>query len=465
MASIGDSFNNMRHALTNAPRISSSSERGAFKRVGGYRNPHTGAGEVKGDGYFVPTRVNSRGYMEIMRVESWAANKFISIPVDDQFVEWREFNADKKIADAMIDAENRHQVKKKLAKAMKAGRLHGTGMLVMMTQDAPMNQPLDVETLRQGDLTNLMYFDRFDCNTYPDILIDPFDPYHGEPIEYEFIISHGNRIKVHPSRVLRFDGITPLTSTGWSRYTLHWGLSELIPVTLALLQDSSVASATSFLVGEASIPVIKMTSFRESLAAGGPEPDDLSPQELGMHMNELKSVYRTLFLDMEDEFMRVAVNFTGLPALMNEFAARLAAAADIPATRFWAQSPKGMNATGESDERNYALHVASKQEEQLTEPLRRLDAVLAKDAGLSEPPPYTFRSLIDLSDFDRAEIANKKVDAVYKGLLAGLFDADEGRLMVDGDEFFGNLDGPAPPEPVIQASRIDPAPKPDSPAT
>ena len=62
-----------------------------------------------------------------------------------------------------------------------------------------------------------------------------------------------------------------------------------------------------------------------------------------------------MLVDKNDEFDRVSYNFQGLPDLMDRFAERLAAAADIPATRFMGQAPKGMNATGASDEKNYAL--------------------------------------------------------------------------------------------------------------
>ena len=470
MASLLSPFRKLGQIFTGKNSATVSVSRyNPYARMGGYRNPHTGAGEIRGDGDFSPTRITSRSHMEVIAVESWAAKKFISIPVNDMFVEWREFNVDKETATQMENAERKHKVQQQLAKAMRAARKQGTGLLVMVTREAPLEEPLDINALKPGDLETLKVFDRFDCPIQPLIDENPFSPFDGDVLEYNFTMRNRQRnitIDVHPSRVIRFDGIMPDTDTGWSQYTAHWGVSELVPVILSILQYASVSSAVNHLMSETSIPVIKMSNFREALAAGGIEPDDVSPEQMGQKINEMKSVYRTLFLDLEDEFMRVAVNYSGIPQILNEFALSLAAAADIPATRFWAQSPKGMNATGESDERNYALHIASQQKALLTDPLARLDEVLAIDAGLDEPPPYTFRSLIDVSDHERATIANLKADALYKIVLSGLASRDEARQMLDGDALFGNLDGPAPAELELQTAgdTAPQTPTPDSPA-
>ena len=472
MATLRNSFEHVRQSWRNAATISGTTRKRSFNpyaRQGGYRNPHTGAGEIRGDGEFIPTRIISRDYMEVMTTESWAAKKFVGLPVNDMFVEWREFNTEKDVADIMEAAERKHKIKKQLARAMRAGRRQGSGMLVMVTNEAPLQEPLDVDALEPGDLETLKVYDRFDCPTIPLIDEDPFSANEGMISEYNFTLRHNRDISldVHPSRVIRFDGIMPDTDTGWSQYTPYWGVSELVPVILAILHYASVSSAVAHLVDETSIPVVKMASFREALSAGGQEPGEASPEEMGQKMNELKSVYRTFFMDLEDEFLRVAVNYAGIPQIMNEFALLVAAAADIPATRFWAQSPKGMNATGEGDERNYGLHIASQQNDLLVDPLMRLDMVVARDAGLDEPPPYTFRSLIDVSDHERATIANLKADALYKIVLTGLVTRDEARLMLDGDDFFGNLQGSAPATPELQTGQGAGGvqePRPDSPA-
>ena len=414
---------------------------------GGFRNPVTGAGGLADKaehGFFTPTRIVSRWELETLYVQSWAARKFIDIPVDDMLIRWRTFEGegeDEAAVEAMESTELRHRVRDRLSRAMKAGRLTGSAFLVMATAEAPLDEPLIPERVRPGDLLNLIVYDRFDASIV-ERDTDPFSPEYGQPLRYRFSGRGAPMLSVDASRVLRFDGLTPLSSTSWQAYDQDWGVSELIPVVVSLLQDAGIASGVAHLAAEASVPVVKMHNFREALAHGGKsdDPDEVSPDRMGEEINMRRSLYRTLFLDKEDEFERVTVTFAGLADLLDRFALRLAAAADIPATRFWGRSPVGLNATGESDMRNYALRVAALQQALLTTPLSRLDAVLARDAGLAAPLAYTFASLLDLSEQEQAETAKTRAEAVNTAIQAGLIDENEGRAALDGDPIFGTLE-------------------------
>ena len=417
--------------------------RGALALTGGgYANPWTGAGgqAAKSEGgFFTPTRLHSRALLETLYVQSWAARKFIDIPVDDMLIRWRIFSDDDEDGvRAMADAESRHRVRSRLARAMKSGRLHGSACMVIATMDAPLLDPLDLDRLRPGDLSNLIVFDRYDASV-AGYDLDPFSPSYGEPTGYRFTSRGGPILEVDASRVLRFDGIEPLSLTGWQAYDQDWGVSEIVPVMLSILQDAGIAGGVAHLAAEASVPVIKLQDFKLALAGERTETG-LSPSELGEEINLHRSIYRTMFMDVEDEYERVSVAFAGLADLMDRFARRLAAAADIPATRFWGQSPVGMNATGESDMRNYAVRVAALQEARLRSPLAVLDEVLARDAGLAEPLPYEFASLLDLSDAEKAETAKVRAEAVNTAIQAGLIDENEGRAALSGDPVFGELD-------------------------
>lgn len=410
---------------------------------GGYLNPATGAGglaDKSEGGFFTPTRVFNRSLLETVYVESWAARKFIDIPVDDMLIRWRLFDGDDEAAiEAFSETEDRHRVRSRLARAMKAGRLYGSAFLVIATRDAPLIEPMDPERIRPGDLSNLIVFDRYDASVAQRDS-DPFSATYGEPLTYRFTSRSGAMLDVDASRVLRFDGIEPLSLTGWQAYDQDWGVPEIVPVMLSILQDAGIASGVAHLASEASVPVIKMQDFKVALSGGSRSESGLSVEELGQEISLLRSIYRTLFMDVEDEFERVSVNFTGLADLLDRFARRLAAAADIPATRFWGQSPVGMNATGESDMRNYAVRVAAMQESKLRGPLAVLDSVLAGDSGVAEPPGYEFPSLLDLSDAEKAQTAKIRAEAVNVAMQAGLLDEDEGRAALSGDPVFGDLD-------------------------
>ena len=432
---------------------------------GGPVNPVSGMGtqaDKSEHAFFEPTRVSWRGDLEVIYAQSWACKKFIDIPVDDMMIRWRrwkvgENNAEeskdsvkKKKADVetMEAAEKEYDVVNKLGRAMKAGRLYGTGLLVMMTREAPLETPLVPDRIRAGDLVGLQVFDRFDASvTLRDD--DHLSPTYGEALVYRINPARGFGFNVHASRVLRFDGITPLSDDGYTLYDRDWGISEVVPAILAIMQDQTVATAVAHLATEASIPVIKVANLRDALAAAEND-NEASAEKIGQDINLYKSVFRLLMMDAgNEEFERVSVNFGGIKDVQEQFARRLAAAAGIPATRFWSQSPVGMNATGESDMVNYAQHVAAMQNRLLTDPLMRLDEVLVRNEGLTEAPEYEWLPLTDLSEVDQATIAKNKAEAMMAAVNSGVIDEDDAREALDGDAVFGTLEGMAPglPEP------------------
>lgn len=146
---------------------------------------------------------------------------------------------------------------------------------------------------------------------------------------------------------------------------MRYGVSILQPVLSALLEDEAIAASVAHLVQETSIPIVQVPGLREALSAAGPVDFDTVDASHYMSMlNANKGIYRTLLLDQDEDFKRVDVSWSGLPDLMDRMASRLAAAADIPATRFEGRSPVGMNATGDSDMDNYVLMLEAERNRQ-----------------------------------------------------------------------------------------------------
>ena len=351
-------------------------------------------------------------------------------------------------ADAMRDAEKKYKVAMKLNAAMWAARLHGGALAVMMLKDGPMTSELVPDRIREGDFMGFRVFDRFDVQVI-ERETDPMDPEADGPLIYQITPSRGGAsFPVHASRVLRFDGIKRRNSWGFEAYyDYDWGVSELVPAIMSFLEDQSLVSSVSHLSQEASISVLAVESQRK-LVAGERAPDEPSVEEIGERINALKSNFRLLVLDREhEEFRREAVNFGGLADLMDRFANRLAAAADIPATRFNGRSPMGMNATGDSDAQNYIMMIEARRENRLEHILPQVDMVLARNAGFEEPPPYEFRSLMELSEKDVAEVATLKVQALSTTLKDNVIGEEEYRRQLDGDPIFGSLPEEDLPEP------------------
>ena len=170
-------------------------------------------------------------------------------------------------AEKMVEAEQRHMITKRLRMAMRSARAYGTSLMVLVTKEAPLEEPLVVERIRPGDLTAIRVFDRYDADVR-NRESELEAPNYGRPNSYFLSptwIQGGSR-EIHSSRVLRFDAITPLTDSSFYNYESDWGVSEFVPVILPLIQDQSLASAIAHMSQEASIPVLGISDLRELIA-------------------------------------------------------------------------------------------------------------------------------------------------------------------------------------------------------
>ena len=423
--------------------------------AGGIMNSKTGMGtslDNTESSFFQPTRMNTRYQLEILRVQSWAARKFFEIPVDDMLMRWRAWMGDEgdSSVEMMMEAEERHQIRSQLRQAMIAGRQYGTSLMIMVTKEAALDTPLMLNQIRPGDLVGLPVFDRFSASVHTRNFnyLDTSMAGVQHPELYRIHPTRGDGFYVHSSRVLRFDGIMPPTSDGFTVYDWDWGISEIIPAMLSVLQDQTIASAAAHLTQVASIPVLTISGLREAVSG----KSDLTPEQIGQQVNSMMSIFRLMMLDKGNEdFTRVPVTFGGFDKIQQMAAVRLAASAGIPYTRFFGQSPGGLNATGDSDWRNYCAMVEGQRHEKLSRNIQRLDEMLARDAGVAEVPGYEWNPLMDIDQKSVAETSLIKTQALREGIDGGMIVEDDGRTALDGDPTFGPLEGEAPglPEPEL----------------
>lgn len=415
--------------------------------AGGLVNTKSGmglAGDKGESSYFLPTRIYWRGELEVLYNQSWSARKFVDMPVDDMMEKPRTWDRENngREAELMKAQETEFDVHNRLSLTMKAARRDGTGLLCLITTEAPLEEPLMPERIRPGDLREIEFYSRYSAH------VSQRDG--SKALEYTITPTDAaqNAYRIHASRVLRFDGQAPLSIDGYTIYDRDWGVSELIPAMISIMQDASVASAAAHLTQEASIPVLGVRGLREARAGvGTADPNVETPAQIGQRINELKSVFRLLMLEAgSEEFSRVAVNFAGLDKVMQIVQQRLAAAAGVPYTRMFGQSPGGLNSTGEYDDKSYKMTLSSKRQRMLTTSLLMpLDIVLARNAGLRDVPAYEWPSLYEMGAKEQAEIAKIKTEALHNALHDGAIDEDAYRRALDGDPVFGNLpEGAAP---------------------
>jgi len=374
-----------------------------------------GAGNAKTLADSFGMRSISDQELEAMYRGDWISRKIVDLPVTDMLRPWRAWQAENEQIEGIEDAERRHKVRQKLALAKAWGRLYGgAGMLIGADTSSP-DKELRVESIKQGGLRYLTVLPRRMLQVH-DMDYDPESPFFGEPQYYSLYTRAGTSIRIHPSRVLRFIGVPrpdiDLNPDGW-------GDSVLQVVYDAIHHAGLTSGAIAELVHEAKVDVIRMHELGDKLATS--DGTSLVTKRF-QAANMLKSINNMLLLDKEDEWDRKQTSFQGLSDVLVNYLQIVAGAADIPATRLLGTAPKGMNATGDSDIRNYYDMLDGQREDTLRPKLEFLDEILWRDAiGMVPKDAYfTFNPLWQMTAKEKADLAKTKAETTQIYANSGL---------------------------------------------
>lgn len=412
-----------------------------------------------------------REFAERMYAMSWAAERIVRIIVDDMMARGRRWTGDDEGAiKAMTEAEHDLSAMDRLANAMIAGRLFGSAMLIVCESGGSTDAwsaPLEPDAVKEGGIANYWVVDRWACSVQT-WRTDPTLPKFADPYTYRVngrifgspspdyatpgvsLGTSAQNFEINSDRMFRFDGLRSPLTEGWTTgpWEREWGISVLTKAVDDLLRDASINAAVGHLMQESSVWVNKVAGFKQSLS-GMPDPRSPSVEKIAEEANLLKSIYRIMFLDSEDEADRVNVPFAGIADILDRSEGRLAAIGGIPKTRFCGTSAVGMNATGEGDARDWRITVAAMQKKLLDPVLRRFDQFTARHAGLAEPPPYEWIPLGDMTDMELAELSEARSKTTRETYVAGLVDEDEARERLAQDDWWGEL-GPWTPSQADQ---------------
>lgn len=345
----------------------------------------------------------------------WLARKIVTIPASDSTRAWRAWQATREQIEAIEAEEKRLGVRAHVTKGRRLARLHGGAAIIMGDGAADTAKPLDPEKIGKGGLKYLL---TLACTkvTAGDLDWTPGLNY-GLPLTYTLTPPSGAQLTLHHTRVVRFIGADVPDET--LAETKGWGDSVLVAVRDALQAAGTSTQAVAALLLEAKVDVVKVPGLLEKVG----NPKDKEQLLARFSLAALaKGLHGVLITDAKEEWEQKQVSFANLPETLDRFLQIAAGAADIPATRLLGQSPAGMNATGESDLRNYYDRLASEQENEITPALAPLDEALIRSALGSRPPEihYRWNPLWQLTDKEKADIADKKADTVKKHKETGL---------------------------------------------
>ena len=355
--------------------------------------------------------------IEAMFRADWIARKVVMLPPEDATREWRLWQAEDDQIERLEQAETNFAIRQKVLDASWQARLYGgAGLLLVVEGHGAASEELDVEQVTRDQLKQVHVVNRFQLTAGP-LNSDILSPYYNLPEYYERSTRDQGVVRIHPSRLIRFLG-NKLPDP--DQVIDGWGESILQAVHDAIRAAGLVTGGVATLVHESKMDIIKMPDLAAHLTTQ--EYSDKLTARM-TYANQIKSMINALLLDSEEDWQRITVNFQGMPDLLRMYLMIASAAADIPATRMLGQSPNGLNATGDSDIRNYYDKVKSEQKNILTPTLAPLDEVLIRSSlGDRDDSIYTeWAPLWQMTEMEKADLAAKKSSVFQQDLNAGIF--------------------------------------------
>ena len=335
-------------------------------------------------------RILSDAELEAMYRDDWIAKKIVRIPAYDMLRNGRVWNgADKADLIRLAAEDARLGLSAKLLKALIWSRLYGGAALIVEDGGSP-EKELSAETFGEGGLKQVHVASRRRMTIPDGFETDIRAAHFGGPKMFGVTINRGMQIKVHPSRVIAVLGdLAPDTDIEAD----YWGDSVLRSVYDAVQHASRSASNFAQLTDEAKIDIVSIKNLAGQLADNVGATKTIERWAL-FGLNKSQNGIGLLDADAE-EHKQKQVSFDGHDRLLMALMILICGAADIPATRMLGQSPKGLNATGESDLVNYYNALDGRRHTDVSPVMDRLDEFFIRSA-LGEKPPelwYDWRPL------------------------------------------------------------------------
>lgn len=331
--------------------------------------------------------------------------KIVRIPALDMVREWRDWSGlDDDHAAKLWDEEKRLGLRRKVL-AVETLRGMGGGALVLGLPGLPKEE---AKPGGAGSLAFVHVVSRWHL-TFDKLNDDATSAGYGEPLVWKMQAS-GGQVDIHPSRVIPFraDSTATLATVAGNGADLFWGESVVQQV-LEAVQDCDAAHAGfAALVHKARLLRIGIPKLMEIAASASGEAQVMARLAI---LATAESMHNATIYDAGDgdgkggeEITDATYSFAGAKDILAAYGERAAAIADIPATRLLGRAPEGMNASGDSQQRDWEKKIRAMQTLDLAPCLDRLDRYLIPSALGSVPPEasYDFAPLDTESQTDRA---------------------------------------------------------------
>ncbi len=343
--------------------------------------------------------------LEAAYQDSWIARRIVDEPARDCVREWRVIKSE--YGEAIAQLENDLMLRERMEDALRWSGLYGGAGIIMLTNQ-DLSKPLDVNKIKKGDLQRLVTIDSKlliaqEFNT-SDVLAENY-------MQPTYYLVAGGQQRIHYSHIARvFGDKLPLQI---ALETSGWGASRLQKCLDEISNFTASKAAIAELMHECNIDVITKQDLAEKLTTA--EEDKLINRfEL---FSLMKSTINMALLDGDEKLERHTLSLIGVSQVLEFMVSCVAGAAEMPVTKLFGTSAKGLSATGEGDARAYNDMIRAMQRSRVAPALRTLDQVLVRSAiGQWDPNyDYSFNSVEQIDDEQRARatLTEAQRDQIY----------------------------------------------------
>lgn len=369
---------------------------------------------MSGSTYGFNPVTRNRTMLEWIHRGSWLGGLAVDIVADDMVRAGVELEGEIDPADIRRIEESITSLKvwEGTGNVVRWSRLYGGALGVILIDGQDPSTPLRINTIRKGQFCGLQVLDRWMVEPSLNDLVTDLGPDLGLPKYYRVTPNAPAlpRQTVHHSRCIRLEGVhLPY----WQRIMEQlWGISILERLYDRMVAFDSATTGAAQLVYKAHLRTLKIKDLRQ-VVAGGPDAMNGLLAYVNM-MRRYQGIEGINMIDAEDDFQTDTHGaFSGLSDALQQFGQQISGALQIPLTRLFGQSPAGFS-SGDTDMRNYYDGILSAQVRDLKIPMTRVYRCAAASEDIVLPDGFSlkFRSLWQLSDDQKADIAGKVVTAV-----------------------------------------------------
>lgn len=330
------------------------------------------------------------------------------------------------------DGLERLKARDRFEHAWKMDRLDGGSYMIIGTNGGKdkLEEELTVSNVKSVDFLNVV--SRYDVNPFANSIVR--DPTKFNYLKPEIYSLAGSTIKVHASRVLRFDGIRrPSTASEF----VEAGISITSRIYDAVRKFGEAFGYFSGSFKQMVQGILRMKGLANMMAADEDATNLLVKRLAAMAL--AASAFNKILLDEDESYENAEIDFTGAGQAILRVMDLVAGASETPLSILFGQAPTGMSTDDESGRRAFYSMVARQQGAKLRAPLRWLVELLMKTEKLGEdydPDTIVTLDFVPLDEptaKERAEINKTDADADSELVREGIVTEKEARTRISKD--------------------------------